>query len=381
MPRLVRLSDADPSVLPEQLRTLWAGGDGAVVLPPEAPEATMPPVLRRALDGGIEVPAGTALVVTTSGSTGEPRAIVLSHDAVRSAVTASLARLGCEMGERWALALPARHVAGLMVLLRGQALGTDPLIVRDAGDPSQIAAATAGASRIALVPTQLARALDAGAGLTGFRSVLIGGGPAPADLIGRARDLGVRLVTSYGMTETCGGCVYDGLPLDGVEVAIADDGRIRLRGPSVATQQLDGTRLTDREGWLTTADRGRLIDGRLEVLGRVDDVILSGGVNIDPTAVADALRTHPALADATALGVPHPRWGQAVRAIVVARDHGRVPDLGALRDHVSARLGRTHAPWELLVVDRIPRDGMGKVSAATRADLAAATPDEVYSPA
>ena len=377
MPTLLRLSDADPAALTAALEDVWAAGDAATVLPPDAPAAALPRALTAALEGGSGIPAGTALVVPTSGSTGAPRAVVLPHAALAAAVGAAHARLGCGPGERWALALPVRHVAGLMVLLRARALGTAPLVVAP-GDPSALAAAAGAAQHVAIVPTQLARALDGGHDLSGFRTVLVGGGPATGDLLERARAVGVRAVASYGMTETCGGCVYDGVPLDGTEVALSDDGRIRLRGPSVADRELDATPLVDADGWLTTSDLGRLVDGRLEVLGRADDVIVTGGTNVDPVAVEEALRGHPAVADAVVLGVPDATWGRLVRAVVAVT---RPVGIDELRAHTTARLGGPSAPRQLLVVDRIPRDGMGKIDADARARLSAATPTESYSPA
>ena len=377
MPTLRRLSDADPAALTAALEDVWAAGDAATVLPQDAPVASLPRALAAAQEGGSEIAAGTALVVPTSGSTGAPRAVALSHAALAAAVRGAHARLGCVPGERWALALPVRHVAGLMVLLRARALGTAPTFVAP-GDPSALAAAAGTAQHVAIVPTQLARALDGDHDLSGFRTVLVGGGPAVGDLLERARAAGVRAVASYGMTETCGGCVYDGIPLDGTEVAVADDGRIRLRGPSVADREFDGTPLVDADGWLTTSDLGRLVDGRLEVLGRTDDVIVTGGTNVDPVAVEAALRGHPAVADAVVVGVPDATWGRVVRAVVaVTRQVG----IEELRAHTATLLGGPSAPRELLVVDRIPRDGMGKIDADARARLSAATPTESYSPA
>ena len=364
MPRLIRLSDADPAALTGALEEVWTRDDAAVVLPPEAPEDGLPSTVRAALAGRLAPPDGTGLVVTTSGSSGAPRVLSLPRAALGAAVTASHRRLEARPGERWALALPVRHVAGLMVLLRARALGTDPVVVTDPGDPAAIAAA--GAEHVALVPTQLVRILDAGVDLSGFRTILVGGGPAPDGLVERARARGFRVVTSYGMTETCGGCVYDGIPLDGTEVDVATDGRIRLRGPSVAAHELGVGPLQGDDGWHGTSDRGRLVDGHLEVLGRLDDVIISGGVNIDPVAVAGVLRTHPAVADAVVLGVPDPTWGQRVRAVVVLSGGADGTGLRALRAHVADRLGPSHAPRDLVAVDAIPRDGMGKVSADVR---------------
>ncbi len=290
-PRLRRLPDA-PATLPEALQQVWDAGDAAVVADPEA---TLPASITAALAGAAPLPPGTALVVPTSGSTGTPRAIVLGHAALAASTAASLTALGCAPGERWALALPLRHVAGLQVLARARALGTAPHVITDPGDPHAIAAAADHAEHIALVPTQLIRCLDAGAeviaALTRFRSVLVGGGPLAPERIVQAREAGVALTLSYGMTETCGGCVYDGRPLPGVEVATDappgapsdTPGRLRLRGPMLATGQLDpspedAARFTV-DGWFVTDDIGRLTgDGTLEVHGRADAVINTGGV-------------------------------------------------------------------------------------------------------
>jgi O-succinylbenzoic acid--CoA ligase len=384
VPRLRRLLD-DPETLPEALQHVWEAGDAAVVAPDGA---SLPRAVEAALASAAPLPPGAALVVPTSGSTGEPRAIVLTHQALAASTAASLAALGCAPGERWTLALPLRHVAGLQVLARARVLGTSPHVVADPGDPHAIAAAAEHAEHIALVPTQLVRCLDAGgeviAALKRFRSVLVGGGPLAPDRIAQAREAGVALTLSYGMTETCGGCVYDGRPLAGVEVAIDappgappdTPGRIRLRGPMLATGQLDPSpedvaRFT-ADGWFVTDDVGRLTgDGMLEVHGRADAVINTGGVKVDPVAVETLLRAHPAVADAVVLGVPDAEWGERVVAVVVAEAPSSPPTLDALRSAVTATLPATHAPRELRLVASVVRDAMGKVSAAERARLAA----------
>jgi o-succinylbenzoate---CoA ligase len=369
-PRLVRLAD-EPASLPAALARTWEAGDAAVVAPPDA---ALPTPVGRALDGELALPYGTALVVPTSGSTGAPRAVVLSHAALEASTAASIAALGCAAGERWALALPLRHVAGLQVLARARGLGTDAHVVPDAGDPRAIASAAAHAEHIALVPTQLVRCLDAGVDLAAFRSVLVGGGPLAPERAAEARAQGVRLVQSYGMTETCGGCVYDGRPLDGVEADVDAAGRVRLRGPMRATGYLgagpdDDGRFTP-DGWFVTDDLGRIAaDGTLEVLGRSDAMINTGGVKVDPVAVETLLRADVTLADVVVLGVPDAEWGERVRAVVVPVDPAVPPRLDALRARVGAALPTAHAPRELVVVDRIERDGLGKLSAMERARL------------
>ena len=382
-PRLRRLLD-DPETLPAALQRVWEAGDAAVVAPDGA---SLPRAVEAALAGAAPLPPGTALVVPTSGSTGTPRAIVLGHAALAASTAASLTALGCAPGERWALALPLRHVAGLQVLARARVLGTAPHVVADPGDPHDIAAAADHAEHIALVPTQLVRCLNAGtevvAALARFRSVLVGGGPLAPERIAQAREAGVALTLSYGMTETCGGCVYDGRPLAGVEVAIDaplgappdTPGRIRLRGPMLATGQLDpspedAARFT-ADSWFVTDDIGRLTDdGKLEVHGRVDAVINTGGVKVDPAAVEALLRAHPAVGDAVVLGVLDAEWGERVVAIIAPAAPSSPPTLDALRAAVSAVLPSSHAPRELRLVASIARDAMGKVSAAERARLA-----------
>ena len=376
-PRLVRLAD-DPATLPAALERVWAAGAGAgagdaAVVAPDS--ASLPAPIERALAGELPLPNGTALVVPTSGSTGTPRAVVLSHVALAASTAASIAALGCASGERWALALPLRHVAGLQVLARARALKTAVHVVANPGDPHAISAAATHAEHIALVPTQLVRCLDAGVDLQRFRSVLVGGGPLAPERANEARAAGVRLVQSYGMTETCGGCVYDGRPLDGVEIDVqhvdGDSGRVRLRSPMRATGYLgappNDTTVYTPDGWFVTDDVGRFAsDGSLEVLGRVDAVINTGGVKVDPTVVETRLRDHPAVIDAAVLAAPDIEWGERVVVIVVPLDPTAPPTLDVLRAHVSAALPPTHAPRELVIAERIVRDGLGKLSAAER---------------
>jgi len=370
---------ADPHTLPSALVASWDAGRAAIVRDGSAADLDASSLEAHP---GPRVPAGTALVVPTSGSTGTPRAVVLSHAALAASTAASLAALDCAPGERWALALPVRHVAGLQVLARARALGTTPYVVPDPGDPAALAAAAAHAEHIAIVPTQLVRCLDAGVDLTRFRSVLVGGGPLAPDRAVQARAAGVRLVQSYGMTETCGGCVYDGLPLSGVEVDVdglpGEEGRIRLRGPMLATGYLDpspadAARFTP-DGWFITDDLGRLsadADGatRLEVIGRGDDVINTGGVKVVPATVEAALRTLAGVRDVVVLAAPDPEWGERVRAVIVPTDPAAPPTLDELRAALDGRLPSSHAPRELVLVETIARDGLGKLTAAERERL------------
>jgi o-succinylbenzoate---CoA ligase len=372
-----------PDEMAAALDEVWAAGDAALPLPIDAPEAEVARIAAALRPGDLPVPEGTALVVATSGSTGDPKGVLLHHEALRASTEASCARLGCVPGDRWLLALPVHHVAGLQVLARARALGTE--VVLPAGEGVE-AVAAADADHVSLVPTQLARLLDAGADLSRFRTILLGGARPPATLLGRAVMAGARLVVSYGMTETCGGCIYDGVPLDGVEVDVVRDdgsagggpggGRVRLRGPMLCSGYRVGGEdrpAVDADGWFTTGDLGRLVDGRLEVLGRADDVVISGGENVPAAAVAARLREHHGVADAAVTGRVDPEWGEIVVAVVVARDPLLPPRLDELRAHVRATHPPAYAPRHVVVVDELPRDGMGKVPRAALRGLAEGT--------
>ncbi|HQR28454.1 MAG TPA: AMP-binding protein [Nocardioides sp.] len=308
------------------------------------------------------------LVVETSGSTGRPKRVVLSRHAVLASVHASARRLGAQ--GRWLLALPASYVAGVQVVCRSLVAGHAPLLTptfaapaRTAGDPPLFTS---------LVPTQLYRLLDSPeetAGLRRLHTVLVGGGPVDQDLRGRAEVAGLHVVATYGASETAGGCVYDGVPLDGVAVALAADGRVRIGGPTLFDGYQDDPGLTAEclvDGWFLTADAGRLDeDGRLQVLGRLDDVVVSGGVNVPTPAVAARLRAHPDVRAVEVVGVPDPEWGQRVVAFVVG-------DLTTeqARDWVGQVHPRTWAPRTVVHLHALPLLDNGKVDRLRLQELA-----------
>ncbi len=304
------------------------------------------------------VAEGTAVVVGTSGSTGVPKGVELSAAALRHSARASLDRVGARAGERWLCCLPATHVAGLAVLVRSLVSGTEPVLAERA-DAETVAAS--GCAHLSLVPTQLQRLLqEASAPLTGFSSVLLGGAAAPAGLLDAARDSGVPVVTTYGMTETCGGCVYDGVPLDGVRAEVREDGRIWISGPVLFSGYVGGPR-TPADGWFRTGDLG-VIDaaGRLAVRGRADDVINTGGHKVVPGEVAAALQTCPGVRDVVVVGQPDPEWGERVVAVVVPADPRDPPALELLRSHVRERLPRYATPSRVVMVDAVPMLPSGK---------------------
>jgi O-succinylbenzoic acid--CoA ligase len=304
------------------------------------------------------VAEGTAVVIGTSGSTGAPKGVELSAAALRHSARASLERVGAQPGERWLCCLPVTHVAGLAVLVRSLVSGTEPVLAERA-DAGTVAAS--GCAHVSLVPTQLQRLLqEASAPLAGFSSVLLGGAAAPAGLLDAARDAGVPVVTTYGMTETCGGCVYDGVPLDGVRAEVRDDGRIWISGPVLFSGYLRGPRAPG-DGWFRTGDLGALdAAGRLRVRGRADDVINTGGHKVVPGEVAAALQACPGVRDAAVVGQPDPEWGERVVAAVVPADPGDPPALEMLRSHVRERLPRYAIPSRVVMVDAVPMLPSGK---------------------
>ena len=325
------------------------------------------------------VAEGTAVVVGTSGSTGEPKGVELSAAALRHSARASLDRVGARPGERWLCCLPVTHVAGLAVLVRSLVSGTEPVLAERA-DAGTVAAS--GCAHVSLVPTQLQRLLlQAGTHgptpLAGFSSVLLGGAAAPAGLLEAGRDAGVPVVTTYGMTETCGGCVYDGVPLDGVRAEVRDDERIWLSGPVLfsgyrsgghggadSPPVIGGSRGVvppDGVRWFRTGDLGLLdAEGRLAVRGRADDVINTGGHKVVPGEVAAALQSCPGVREVAVVGQPDPEWGERVVAVVVPADPGDPPAPELLRRHVRERLPRYAIPSRVVMVGAVPMLPSGK---------------------
>ncbi len=310
---------------------------------------------------------GDPIVVRTSGSTGAAKDVVLSHAAVMASAHAALDRLGGP--GQWLSAIPATGVGGLQVLVRSIVAGIEPVVAEEHADIPAAIAAMSGARRYAsLVPTQLHRlaASDGLATLVSLDAVLIGGAAMPSALLDQARAAGVRIVRTYGMSETCGGCVYDGVPLDGVRLRIDDDHQVHLAGPMLfdgyGDPEAPANVLVD--GWFATDDLGEIEQGRLRITGRRDDVIISGGVNIALPAVTEALRAHEGVGDAVAVGVPDDEWGTRVVAYIVPADAVCLDGLrlDEIRDGVEAAgLPRTWGPREVVLVDALPLLPGGKL--------------------
>ncbi|HEX3607035.1 MAG TPA: AMP-binding protein [Candidatus Dormibacteraeota bacterium] len=363
----------------EQVARCWEAGAALLPVDPRLPAPAVDALLRRArptllvepdetrrLASGLRCDPAVAAVVATSGSTGEPRLVELDRAAVTASVGASAVALGADAADGWLSCLTPAHVGGLLVLYRAVVLGC-PLVVHGGFDVDAVAGER-GCVYVSLAATMLVRLLDTGADLGRFRTALVGGSAMPAGLAERAAAARTRAVATYGLTESCGGVVYDGLPLPGVGVAIGEGGEVELSGPTLMRGYRGDPTATGAAlagGRLRTGDAGRLDgDGRLWVEGRIEEVIVSGGVKIWPAHLEAVLRDHPGVADVAVTGAPDALWGERVVAVVVPADPAAPPSLDELRDHAGARVGRHQAPRELRIVEALPRTALGKVRRA-----------------
>ncbi len=363
MHRLVALDMPGNSRFVDAMRRIWDAGDAVFPVDQRFPRPSRDELIRQIapsaiidslgnelkLAGGREVESGDAIVIATSGSSGAPKGVVLTHDGIVASADASNKRLGTTGNDHWLACLPLSHVGGMAVVVR--ALQAKCLLtvqpVFEVGLVQE--AAQHGANMTSLVATAL-RQIDA----SPFRAILLGGAAAP-DHVPK------NVVVTYGMTESGGGVVYDGRPLDGVEIRIASDGEIQLKGPMLFRQYRDGTRPFDAEGWFSTGDLGEFAkDGRLIVRGRRGDLIITGGENVWPQQVESVLALHPRVDEVVVRGVPDAQWGQQVVAWITINDKSEM-SLAEVRDWVKQTLPAYCAPKLVHVVDSIPRTTSGKI--------------------
>jgi O-succinylbenzoic acid--CoA ligase len=336
--RLVPIEAVPGEAFVDALRRAWDDGDAVLPVDPRLPN---PAALCSAMRTDDPVDDGDALVVATSGTTGEPKGVVLTHTAVLASARATSARLGVDPGrDRWCCALPVAHVGGLSVVTRALLTGTPLTFGLDD---------TVDATLVSLVATQLRR-FDT----RRFRAVVLGGGPPP-------EERPANCVVTYGMTETGSGIVYDGVPLDGVDVR-AVDGELQVRGPMLLRSYRDGDDPKDTDGWLRTGDAGSVVEGVVRVQGRIAEMIVTGGEKVWPVPVEQAVGRLASVAEVAVAGRPDPEWGQRVVAWIVPA--GDPPSLEEVRDAVKESLPAYAAPKELLLVDRLPRTALGKLRRA-----------------
>jgi O-succinylbenzoic acid--CoA ligase len=371
--RLVRTAPgaAGAEALLELLPAALAGDGPALAIAPDGDDDVSAAARAAVLpDDAMTVDADVAVVVATSGSTGSPRGVLLPGPSLLASARATEERLGGPAA--WSLCLPATSVGGLMVLVRSLVAGTEPEVLASIGgaapfSPAAFAAATwrldpSVPAVTSVVPAQAARLLDDAEGraaLQAYEAVLVGGGRTSSSLRDRLDEAHAAAVSTYGMTETCGGLVYDGVPLPGADVVIVEPdtdgvGRVSLGGPMVARGYVgDPASPSFAGGRLLTQDLGRVVDGVLEVLGRADDVVQVGGVNVAVSAVEDALV--PPAREAVVLAAPDEAWGSRLTAYVV--DGPSDDDLAAA---VAARLGRAAVPRAWVRLDAVPLLANGK---------------------
>ncbi len=363
MPDLVALSVPPGPLFVEHVLEVWNSGDAVAPINPGLPANVMSDVIddlaparwitetgTMSLNHARPVAAGDALVMSTSGTTGRPKGVILTHEAVRHAARITSSALAVDPGsDRWLSCLPFFHIGGLSVWIRGHITGTPVSILPEFDATAVMEAAKGGATLVSLVPTTLAR-IDP----SRFRKILLGGGRMP----------GIRApntVATYGLTESGGGVVYEGRALSGIAVRVVD-GIVHLQGPTLARAYRDGSPLLD-EDWLITGDRGELdTSGRLTILGRADDLITTGGETISPEPIEERIGSHELISDVAVVGIADDEWGEVVTAVIVPADGSRIPELSELRAMVKETRPGFEAPHRLVVVDALPRTALGKLA-------------------
>lgn len=363
MRSLIALDIAPSKYFLDCLNRIWDDGNAVLPVDQRLPESAKKQLVRKLgaswvvtnedekirLEHGFEVGDDDALVIATSGTTGDPKGVVHTHASISAAVIAGGSRLGCTADDFWLSCLPLAHVGGLSVLMRARHYRSRLSIVDRVDQPTIDNATKSGANLTSLVPTALQK-LD----LTNFRAVLVGGSAI-------INDLPVNAITTYGLTETMGGVAYNGVALDDVEIRLSNESEIQIRGAMLFRAYRDETDPKTDDGWFATGDLGELADGALTVHGRKDDLINTGGYKVWPTVVEESIHQLNEIKECVVRGLPDKKWGTAVCAWIVLRGPNESINLGQLRDHVKRSLPDYCAPRRLFIVDQIPRTTLGKV--------------------
>ena len=364
MTRVVAIALHQSAEFVAAVRRIWDEGDAVFPIDMRLPDAELRKVIESirpthlfdgtetvAVDRGVPAEEGDAVVIATSGTSGHAKGVVLTMDAVQHAVAATNGALEVDPDrDEWLLCIPASHVGGFSVVARSILTDT-PLRTLHSFKPGLVEQAAAdGATLTALVPTALRR-IQA----YGFRKILLGGSAIP-------HDRPDNTVATYGLTETCGGVVYDGVPLDGVEVRVVEH-EIQIKSPTLLRQYRSGSD-PKRDGWLPTGDIGSIDDSVLHVKGRFDDMIKTGGENVWPSRVEEAIAMHPKVYDVAVTGRADAEWDEMVTAVVVPLDASDLPTIDDLRAVVKDVLPAYMAPKRVEYVEQIPRSGLGKIKRA-----------------
>ena len=359
--RLVALDMPASVEFANHVRNAWGAGDAVFPIDQRLPQAAKDSLVEQfkpsvLIDGtgSIVTLANSepteehdALVIATSGSTGNPKGVVHTHDSIRALLNMSQARLLTDSSTHWLLCLPVSHVAGFSVLARSIVFGNQISILPKFDEYEVLAAAKNGATHVSLVPTTLNR-IDPAI----FESILLGGATAPSNLP-------ANVTTTYGMTETFGGIAYNARPLNGVEVRVRDE-HIELRSPSLFRAYRGAKTPRSIDGWYQTGDNGTFANGVLQVFGRSDDMIITGGENVWPSAVEKIISTITGIERVVVSGIDDAQWGQRVVAWIVP-SNALAPSLEDVRQHVKQQLPSFCAPTELRAVREIPTTSLGKV--------------------
>jgi O-succinylbenzoic acid--CoA ligase len=366
MARLIALDMPASQTFVDLVQRAWSNGDAVLPIDQRLPLAgkkmlidTMAPseiidasFTASSLPNGRPVQDGDALVIASSGSTGSPKGIIHTHSSILAGAQASASRLQLSASDHWLVCIPVSHVGGFSVVARALHTGA-ALTLHPAFDAAAVEQAVKnGITHTSLVATALSR-IDTSL----LRTILLGGSSAPDNLPS-------NVITTYGMTETGGGVVYDGQPLDSVEIKILD-GEIYLRCPMLMRAYRDDQSISIKDGWYATGDIGEILDdGKLSVYGRQTDLIITGGENVWPSVVENSLASHPIVDQVFVRGMPDTTWGQRVVAYVVLNDSNKTSEvklLSDLREHVKQTFPAFYAPQQIVVLAEIPRTSLGKV--------------------